>query len=644
MLDFIRNHKRLMLIILALFVVPGLGLVGIQGFRGFFDDSANVAKVGGQKIPRQEYDNAMREQLDRARQMLGASFDPKMFDTPTIRQGVLEGLIQQRVVAQAAQNEFLTAPDTAVRRAIVAIPAIQALQKPDGTFDVEQYRQLLATQGMTPEQFDERVRFDLASHQPQENIQDSALAPSSLAQHLLEMSQQQREVQSLAFQAQTYRSQIQPTDGDLKQYYASHQDDFRKPESATIDYLVLDAAALSASAAPSDAEVHKYYEDNLAHYQIGGQVRASHILITVAPHASATERQQAQAKAQAILAEVRAHPERFAEIAKKESQDAGSAANGGDLGYFSRGMMVKPFEDAAFSMKPQQISDLVQSDFGYHIIEVTDVKPATTQPFEQVKDAIAQQLRTQEATKRLAEDADQFSNLTYEQGDSLKPAADKFKLQIRQATVTRQPNPALAPTDPLNNQKLLDAVFANDSLKSHHNTAAIDVGSNAMISAHVTAYQAAAVPPFEQVRDAVLQHVLDQRSAELARKSGAAKLAELQKSNAVDGFSAPVKISRASLQGVPPTAASEIFKTPADKLPAYVGVDLGAGGYAIYRINSVIAGSAPTSEQLKAAEAQIAQVSGASQSRAYLAALRQKASVKIYTRSLNSAPVDTDGP
>src|SRR5471032_1671763 len=184
MFDFIRNHQRWALAILALFILPGLGLVGIQGFRGFFDDDANVASVNGHKISRQDYDSAVRDQLDRARQMLGASFDPKVFDTPKIRSEVLDQMIQQRIVADEAQRLNLTASNAAILKYELSIPAIAQLRKPDGSMDLDAYRQILATQGMTPDQFDARIMYELAEQQIAANINASAIASKTLSTQL----------------------------------------------------------------------------------------------------------------------------------------------------------------------------------------------------------------------------------------------------------------------------------------------------------------------------------------------------------------------------------------------------------------------------------------------------------------------------
>ncbi len=639
MLDFFRNHRRLMMFMLILVIVPGLGFVGIQGFRGFFDESANVASVNGHKITRAEYDNSMRQQLDRARQMLGGQFDMKAFDTPERRSDMLDGLIQQRVLADETQRMHLTVSDDALRRALLNDPVIGSLKKPDGTIDLDRYKQLLAMQGMTPDQYQEQVRYSLAMQQLPSAIQNTAFTPKTLAQRLSELAEQQREVQGLAFHARDYAAKVQPTDAQLQAYYDAHRNDFATPATATIQYLVMSPATLAASSHPSDADLKKYYDDNIAHYRTEGEVRASHILISAPKDASAADKEKARQKAQAILEQVKAHPDQFAQLAQQDSQDPGSASKGGDLGYFTRGMIAggKAFDDAVFKLKKDEVSDLVQTDFGYHIVKVTDVKPSVTKSFDDVKDSIAKDVQAQQAAKAFTDDSEGFTSAVYEQAKSLQPAADKYKLQIQTATVTDRPNPALPPDSPLNNAKFLAAVFSSDAAKDRNNTQAIDVGNNTLIAAHVTDYKPAAIPALDKIKDAVRQKVIAQQSAELARKEGAAKLEELQKSKSTEGFSSALKVSRNDPQGVPPAALSAIYKADAQKLPAYVGVDLGDDGYAIYRVNAVVQ-SAPTDPQrLVAAQQQIAQVDAQAQVQAFMDALRARSKVKLYG-SLDSAP------
>ncbi|KXV09904.1 peptidylprolyl isomerase [Caballeronia megalochromosomata] len=631
MLDFFRNHQRLMMALLILIIVPGLGMVGIQGFSNYFDESSYVASVNGHKITRAEFDSAFRQQVDRARSMLGAQFDAKMFDTPEARAAMVDSLVQQRVMADETQRLHLTASDDAVRRALLSDPVISSLKKPDGSIDLDRYKQLLAMQGMTPAQYDERMRYTIATEQIPGSIQATSFTPKSLAQSLTELAEQKRSVQGLSLRTADYTAKVQPTDAQLTAYYEAHRNDFATPETATIQYLLLSPSTIAAASKPSDADLKKYYDDNIQRYRTEAEVRASHILVNAPKDASAADKAKARQKADELLAQVKAHPDQFAQIAQKNSDDPGSASKGGDLGYFAHGQIAggKAFDDAAFSLKKGEVSNIVESDFGYHIIQATDVKPSVTKSFDEVKDALAKDYAAQQGTKGFADDAQGFTDLVYEKAKSLQPAADKYKLTIQTATVGPKPNPQLPPDNPLNNPKFLTAVFAPDAAKDRNNTQAIDVGNNTLIAARVTDYKASTVPAFDAVKDEVRKKVVADMAAALAKKEGEAKLAGLQKSKSTDGFTSPVTVSRNDAQGLPPAALSAIFKADASKLPAYVGVDLGADGYAIYRVNGIEKAAPVAADRLAGAQQQVAQVYAQADMEAYVNALKARSKVKL---------------
>ncbi|AHI71958.1 SurA N-terminal domain-containing protein [Burkholderia thailandensis] len=639
MLDFFRNHQRLMMFFLLLIVLPGLGIVGIQGFRGFFDESANVAAVNGHKITRAEFDGMLRQQVDQARQMLGAQFDAKAFDTPERRQQLLDGLIQQRALADETQRLHLTASDGAVRQTLLSDPVVASLKKADGSFDAERYTQMLAMQGMTPDQYQERVRYNLALQQIPASIVSSAFTPKSVARRLTELAEQQREVQQMMLKSADYATKVQPTDAQISAYYDAHKQAFATREAATIQYLVYSQAAAAAAAQPSDIDVKKYYDGNIARYRTDAQVRVSHIFIAAAKDASAADKAAAKAKAEQLLAEVKAHPDQFAQIAEKNSQDAPSAAKGGDLGFITRGSTAggAAFDDAAFALKKGEISGVVQGDFGFHILKATDLKPAVVKPLAEVKDSIVADLKQQFAAKAFADNAEGFTSTVYEKAKSLQPAADKYTLTIQTATVSPQPNPALPPDSPLNNAKFLAAVFAADAVKNGNNTQAIDVGNNTLIAARVTSYQPSTVPALDAIKDQVRAKVVADEAARLAKQDGEAKLAELRKSKSTAGFAAADKISRTQAHGLPPAAVSAIYKVDPKTLPAYVGVDLGNDGYAIFRVNSVVAAAPADDQRLAAAQQQLAQVYAQSETEAYLASLRARSKVKLYGSTAGGA-------
>jgi peptidyl-prolyl cis-trans isomerase D len=624
--------------LLLLLIFPSFAFFGLESYTRMSNGEDAVAEVNGQKITQPEWDTAQRQQMERFRQMLAGQFDPKMFDTPEAKQEILDNLIAQRVLEAQAKKDQLAVSDQMLQQAIASIGA---LRNAEGKFDYQRYKSLLAAQGMTPEIYEARLRHDMAVQQVNAAVQATAFAPTSLATRLSELGEQERQVQQLLFKPADYVSQVKVTDDMLKSFYEK-SNQFDVPEQVKAEYVVLNADALAPQVNVSDADIKSYYDQNAAHFRTEEERRASHILIAVKKDATDAEKAAAKAKAEKLLATLRQHPEEFAKLAKENSDDPGSAAHGGDLDFFGRGMMVKPFEDAAFKLKQGEISDLVQSEFGYHIIKVTAIKPAANKSLEQVKGEIAANIRKQIVAKKYSEAADVFSNTVYEQSDSLKPVADKLQLKIESTgTLTREPNPAAPRNAPYNDPKFLAALFSNDALKNKRNTEAVEVAPNTLVAGRVVDYKPAAKRPFDEVKTTVREQLVQQEAAALAKKAGEAKLAALQQKDDANGFGAAQTVSRAKSQGINPAVFLAAMKADTSKLPSYVGADLGKQGYSVVRVLKV---EQPTQidEARRQTEAQQINTALAQQETlAYIEYLKQKAKVKIL-KPLNPKPASIE--
>jgi peptidyl-prolyl cis-trans isomerase D len=369
--------------LLFLLIVPSFILVGMDSNRST-EKGAVVAKVDGIEITQPEWDREHLKEVDRLRASR-PTLDAKLLDSPEARYATLERMVRDRVVAVAAEKLKLSTSDQRLARELQSSPEIASLRRPDGSLDMERYRQLLGTQGMSPEMFEASVRADLSRQQVLAGVASSGFASNSAADLALNAYFEKREIQLARFDAADYAAKLTPTDADLEQFYKSNEKLFQAPEQASIEYVVLDLETVQKGIAVNDADLKTYYEQNARQLSGAEERRASHILITAASTASAQEREKARAKAQELLALVRKSPASFAEVAQKNSQDPGSAPNGGDLDFFARGAMVKPFEDAAFAMNKGDISDVVESDFGYHIIKLTDIKTPRQRTFEEMK-------------------------------------------------------------------------------------------------------------------------------------------------------------------------------------------------------------------------------------------------------------------
>lgn len=621
MFDFFRSHKRLLQFILVVLIVPSFVFFGVQGYSRFSDESfAPVAEVGGAKISRVEWDQAHQRSVENLRRQV-PGLDVKLLDTPEAKRRTLDEMVRERVLMTAAVKDHLLPGDERLARLFRSDPQFAAFRNPDGSVN----RDLLTAQGLTSEGFAERLRTDLGVRQVLGAVEGTAFAPKATVTQALDALLQQREVQWQVFDARSQAAKVQPTDAELEAYFKANEAEFKLPEQARIDYVVLDLEAVKKTLATSEEDLRRYYAENESRYTRAEERRASHILITAAKDAPAADRKKARDRAEELLAEVRRAPNRFGEVAKKHSQDPGSAPQGGDLDFFGRGAMVKPFEDAVFGMKAGEIGNIVETEFGFHIIQLTGVRGGEKQAFESVRAEIEAEVRKQLAQRKFAELAEQFTNTVYEQADSLQPAVDKFKLDKRSATVTRTPVPGV--TGPLASPKLLGAVFADDAVRNKRNTDAVDLGNSTLVSARVVEHLPARTPPLADVKDRVRAAVVVQKAAELARQEGQARL-EAVKADANAALPQKGVLSRGQVQGLPRSVVDAVLAVPADKLPAALGVDLGRQGYAVVRVLKVVPREG--AEALDALIApQLAQAWGAAESEAYYQALKRRFKVEI---------------
>ncbi len=581
MFEWIRRHQRLMQLLLLLLVFPAFAFFGIQGYDQFFSDDGALASVGDAKITRQEFESAQRAQGDQLRQVLGERFDPSMVDSPQARQRILDTLIAQRALLLDAIDHRIVVPDARLRSTIHGT----GIGGTDGEFDLERYRNVLRARGQSEAGFEAEIRREVALQTMPGAVAQSVTVPASVVDRVLAFAEQTREVRQLLFASSDFAQGISPTDEELAAWYERNPAAFEQPERATVQYLVLDEEAVLRGIEVSTEDARAYYDQNKARFTTEEQRRASHILIRVEPGASDQQREAARAKAESIVQQLKDGAE-FAALAASESQDPGSAAAGGDLGFFTRDMMVQPFAQAAFSLEPGQTSDVVETEFGFHVIRVTDLRAGTQKSFESVRPEIEREIRTQLGSTRYAEAADTFSNLVYEQPDSLEPAAQRFGLTIETGEARRDGNPELPREHPLNDRRLLESLLSSQSIETKHNTQAVDIGVNRLASGRIVEYHPQRRPPFDEVKDQVRERLVAEQAHALAAQAGEARFAELRKGEAKagDDFGPARTVRRSADEGFPVAAIEPVFRAPADPLPSYAGVDLGEQGYAVYEI------------------------------------------------------------
>ena len=639
MFDFFRKHTRVLQFLLVLLIFPSFVFLGIQGYSGSLaDDNNTVANVAGQKITRNEWENAQREQIERVRRQM-PNVDPKVFDTPDMRSQALDVVIRQRVTLAAADKLNLITTDDRLKRLFAADPQYASLRGPDGYVSKES----LAGLGMSSEMFAQRLRQDMTLRQVTTGIAGTVIAPAVATATALDAMFQQREVQVQRFDVKDYLAKVNPTDADIENFYKDPANavQFQAPEQVSIDYVVLDLDSLKKGITISDEELRKEYAANEKRFTAPEERRASHILIKSDKDASAADRTKAKAKAEAMLVELKKNPASFADVARKNSEDSGSAEKGGDLDFFGRGAMVKQFEDSAFALKPDQISDVVASDFGYHIIKLTGIRGGEKKTFDAVRLSIETDLKNQRAQKLFAEAAVDFTNLVYEQSESLKPVLDKFKLELRTAqNVTRTVAPGASGA--LANTKFLNALFASDSVRSKRNTEALEVAAGTLVSGRVRTHTPAHQFPLAEVKARVRDRLVSVQAAALVRKSGESHLTTLRAAPATAMTEASQVVSRATPRELPRPVLDAIMKAPVSTMPSFVGVDLGVQGYAVAKITKVM-GRDPALGDPVRAQAQYAQAWGEAESQSYYAALKARFKVDIKPNALQAAESAASG-
>ncbi|HWU84877.1 MAG TPA: SurA N-terminal domain-containing protein, partial [Rhodocyclaceae bacterium] len=518
MFDSVRNNKRIVQIFLLLIILP-FALWGVDSYMRGGGSSDAVATVADSKITPAQFEQALREQGERMRNAMGAQFKPETMERPEVRLAVLDNLINQRLLLVHAQKSRLGITDAQLAAAIASIPELQV----DGKFSVKRFEEIAAAQGLSKQGLEARLRQDMAVRSEVLPVAAATLVARGSGNAFLSAALEQRDISEMSFKPEAYLGKVTLAADAVQKFYDDNKSRFEVPEQVRFEYVVLSQKAFEDKLQVSDVDIKAWYDSHPENYKQPEERRASHILIKADKDAKPEAVKAAEAKAADILAQVKKNPADFAKLAKQYSQDTGSAAAGGDVGVVSRGAMVKPFEDAVFALKEGQISDLVRTDYGFHIIRLTGLKPERVKPLAEVKAEIAEEIKAQTAAKKYAEAAENFNNVVYEQADSLKPAADQFGLQIQQGGWLARGRPA-----PGLDEKVVNALFSEDAIKNKRNIEAVEVAPNTLLSARVVESKPAALLPLEQVKAQIEAKLKRDEAAKLAAADAAARLEKLK--------------------------------------------------------------------------------------------------------------------
>ncbi|SEQ85829.1 peptidyl-prolyl cis-trans isomerase D [Nitrosomonas sp. Nm51] len=595
---------------------------GVQSYRSDSQEGY-VAIVEGEEIQRREFEQALRDHQARLRAMFGGNFDSAMLDSYEVRDSVLERLIQQRLLFLEAISNGFAVMDSQIVTEISQIPEFHL----DNKFSKKQYENFLRNEGLSPVAFESRVRQELLLRQLLDGYSEYGFISDTVADRVIYLSEVQREISQAQIKPGDYLSQIEPAEDEIGVYYDAHQSEFFLPERVRVEYLVLSLETLAENEPVSDEAIQAYYEDHPNEFGQPEERRASHILITAAATAEEDEKMFAREKAEDILEQVLQNPQQFSELAAEYSDDPGSSSRGGDLGFFGRGAMVKEFEDEIFQMEPDEIRGLVQTDFGFHIIQLTEIKEAKIADLADVKKQIEEILKLQMASDMFGEAAEDFSNTVYEQSDSLLPAADKFQLKIQETGwINRNSDEPSVLADP----SMMNAIFSDEAIVDKRNTEAVEVMPDTLVSARVLEHRQATAQSLSVVRDEIVERLKRLFAEEKAVEEGRELLASLQ-NGAEDtvAWSEPKQVSYMQPDGLNQEVLRAIFKADTDSMPAYTGVENMQGGYTLIRINQVIKPEAIDEEKQINFSKQLQQMKTQEEMSAYLDGIRQRYDVTV---------------
>ena len=617
MLEAIRERSQgwIAKVILGLLIIP-FALWGVDSYISGGGKEPPAAKVGDAEITQREFIKTLKEQQEQ----MGAKVEEK-----ALRKQVMDQLVNTRALSQAAGKAGFSILDPQVQAVLAGVEIFQE----NGKFSEERMDTWLKRRNMARSELLAMIGQDLLLKQVQIGYGEGALFAMPSATRLASLLAQQREVNEVIFDQKDFSNAVQIDDKAVEAEFKAHQAEYATPAMVRVQYLTLSQAALEAGINISEEQARKFFEENPAQFQEPEQRRASHILIKVETGADTTAKQAAKARAEQLLAEVRKAPAKFAELARQHSQDPGSGAKGGELGAFSRDMMVKPFSDAVWAMKPGEIHGPVESQFGFHIIRLDGVIGGAKLGFAVVKDDIIKNMKQQQAQKRFVESAERFSNLVYEQPDSLEPAAKEFGLKIEESDWIGKGNakPAI-----LGDTRLMDALLSEDGLKKKQNVEAIEVAPNTLVSARVIQHRPAGARPLAEVAGEIRARLTKAAALKLAAEAGKKALQSARAGQAPTNFSAPMSVSRMQPLNVPAASLRVIFSTDTAKLPAYAGVET-ADGYRLYRVNRVVAGELPA-EQTKAMRNDMRRMLAQEEMRAYLESVKASIKIKIEPTAL----------
>jgi len=576
MLDRMRRHRDwlkwslgLVCVAFVLFYIPDF----LQGTGADAASSDTIARIEGQKITGSEFRRAYQAQLQAYRSAYGGQMSDQLLKQLGVENQILQQMVDERAALAEADRLGIKVSDEEVRQRILATPAFQE----NGTFIGEtRYQQLLRMQRppMTAAQFEDNVRRSLAVDKLRASLTDWL----SVADKDLEGEYRRRndkvKLAVVSFTADTFRPQVSATDAEVTAYFDGHKEDFKIPEKRKIKYLLIDFDALRTRITIPAADVQQAYNTNIEQYSQPEQVRASHILLKTEGKDDAA----VKAKAEDLLKKAKAGAD-FAELAKANSEDEGSAKNGGDLDFFGRGRMVPEFDQVAFTLQPGQISDLVKTQYGYHIIKVTDKKAASTRSIDEVRQQLTDRLSYERAQTQANEIAAQVEREVKKPADIERVARARGLAVLESGFFAREePIMGLGPAP--------EAASRAFEMKPDEVAGPLRAGRGILFQT-MTAKQDPYVPKIEEVKDRVRDEVVKQKAREVSKQKATEIAAKLKsapdfekaaKAAGVEAKTTDLIAAGAPIPdlGVAPAVEDAAFKLPVGAVSDPIATDNGS--------------------------------------------------------------------
>lgn len=642
MFEFIRTHQRMMQFILLLLIFPSFALIGVSGYTNYVSGDQDLVKVADTTITTQDFDDARRYQLQEMQSNAQGGFDPAILDNPVVRTQLLESLIDRRVIITTATSERFSVSDTALRNSIAAMPQLQV----NGQFSPDRYNEVLASAGMDVRDFEQSQRAEMALDRVLGPIAASSSLPQPVVKRLQQALTEQRTLRLHTWPATDYQAEITVSDADVQAWYDANKASLELPEQLSAQYLILnEAAAMDNLPAVSEADLTNYYQQNKKRFTQPARINLSHIQVNVPVGATEAQREDAQEKAQALAVKAQADSGNFAELAKTDSQDAGTAKNGGELGWITQGSWPANLEAAVFSLKKGEVSGAIDGPGGYHVFLVNDYQPEQIETFDQVKAQVEDEVRRQLGAERFADMATRLTSLVYDNPESLQPAADALGLKINTVTgITRdrllsteeagaQAASASIDAATLDDVRVRRALFMPQSYTEKQNSGVIEISPDTMLVVRVDKITPVQIPSLSVVESKIQAQLLQERAVAAAQKAGADALAGFQQQTddtISDEFSEPIIVSRINPQGLSKQVLDAGFSVSAQGLPQYVGLN-NAQGYVVVRVEAIQPGQDQEDAQqfLAALPAELGRIWGLAEQQAVLSAMRTQAKVEL---------------